>query len=873
MQARIDISQIEQILSAPLKLKRNHMSRRHLCERLDAACEDSVAVIVAPPGYGKSSLVAEWYYDLLEKGHARPCYIRVPQHCDENAATLSALVDFSLAQEAAEETPQTYCFIEDVHNLSDAQLLEAFDRIAALRDGGARVVVTAAAWSFALLGLCARVEIAAFGKDFLKLSYEETRRFIDIHTEGRASEDYVRAVYEFTQGWQTGVYLLTIETTFNTSTKSLARNKYINGYFSTLVGSMCDEEAAEFLFATSFLDELSPALCAHVMEMEERDGLGPEMQATAMLDRIERLGLYLSRQTNDIDSEAHYEKPFRLWLQGVFAMSHPLRAQKINRAASDWYAEKKDDAQAIKHLLMSGDAMSNFEDVRAIAKAAVFGARGEGWLQGVSSLSRDDVTGNPAFDVLAGWFFIRCGKSREAAECVIMGRKAFEAGCCLSDADAGLLRAHLECIEAKCLNMTGEDARYIQAFETLSANPTISDNMGLLCVMTYSLAESLERQGDMRRSRECYQEAVALSELCGDVFARGLSAYSLARRKVGEGRLHEAEQMCRANMEVCTDSYRGLLYVLIAYVNMLAYRIDEAEEALASAEGLLASGNVDFRFDCYIVQSMIDEHAGRIDAACSLLMHGVIIAKQNQMHQRNILMRLQTRWAYLLYRKGDYYRCRKVIEEIDQRGDVGNTNDVISVRALEIRLMLLDGEIEAARDEIIHALGVAESRGDVTCAIELRILKALAHDLAGEGEKAFLVMADALDDGARCGMNGLFVREGAAIVGILDEALSKRKLKRATRRFCETVLEQIGSGRVERHTSGGRAVSTMRELLTEREQQVLDLLSKGMARKEIAAELGIAYNTVKVHVSHIYEKLGVDNKLDAFHAAREQRRL
>ena len=64
-------------------------------------------------------------------------------------------------------------------------------------------------------------------------------------------------------------------------------------------------------------------------------------------------------------------------------------------------------------------------------------------------------------------------------------------------------------------------------------------------------------------------------------------------------------------------------------------------------------------------------------------------------------------------------------------------------------------------------------------------------------------------------------------------------------------------------------VNLRRDLLTKREQEILSLLNKGLTRKEISLELGISYNTVKAHIGHIYEKLEVDNKLDAFHAARE----
>ena len=51
--------------------------------------------------------------------------------------------------------------------------------------------------------------------------------------------------------------------------------------------------------------------------------------------------------------------------------------------------------------------------------------------------------------------------------------------------------------------------------------------------------------------------------------------------------------------------------------------------------------------------------------------------------------------------------------------------------------------------------------------------------------------------------------------------------------------------------------------LTDRESEVLGLLSKGLANKQIAVALGISEHTVKFHVSSIYTKLNVTNRTEA----------
>jgi DNA-binding NarL/FixJ family response regulator len=87
---------------------------------------------------------------------------------------------------------------------------------------------------------------------------------------------------------------------------------------------------------------------------------------------------------------------------------------------------------------------------------------------------------------------------------------------------------------------------------------------------------------------------------------------------------------------------------------------------------------------------------------------------------------------------------------------------------------------------------------------------------------------------------------------------------RATNRG-ETVLAPAVAATLVRRTSS--ADST----ITEREVEVLELLSRGLGNKELARELFISEATVKSHLSHIYGKLGVDTRAGAVAAAIDRR--
>lgn len=59
--------------------------------------------------------------------------------------------------------------------------------------------------------------------------------------------------------------------------------------------------------------------------------------------------------------------------------------------------------------------------------------------------------------------------------------------------------------------------------------------------------------------------------------------------------------------------------------------------------------------------------------------------------------------------------------------------------------------------------------------------------------------------------------------------------------------------------------------LSEREREILQLVSQGKSNKQIALDLIISVNTVKVHVSNIYQKIGVASRTEATLYAIENR--
>lgn len=83
-----------------------------------------------------------------------------------------------------------------------------------------------------------------------------------------------------------------------------------------------------------------------------------------------------------------------------------------------------------------------------------------------------------------------------------------------------------------------------------------------------------------------------------------------------------------------------------------------------------------------------------------------------------------------------------------------------------------------------------------------------------------------------------------------------RKGRKMSRAIQETTQEKTQEKAQERQVN-------LLELLSEREMEIYLLVCQGWKNQEIAEYKGITVNTVKFHVTHIMDKLGVSNRSSA----------
>lgn len=88
----------------------------------------------------------------------------------------------------------------------------------------------------------------------------------------------------------------------------------------------------------------------------------------------------------------------------------------------------------------------------------------------------------------------------------------------------------------------------------------------------------------------------------------------------------------------------------------------------------------------------------------------------------------------------------------------------------------------------------------------------------------------------------------------------------------EAALTRVMAARLLKSAANRSIDDTKRkEVLTEREVEVLRLLTQGASNPQIARELNITVNTVKTHISHILTKLQLENRTQAAAYAVEKR--
>jgi DNA-binding NarL/FixJ family response regulator len=168
-----------------------------------------------------------------------------------------------------------------------------------------------------------------------------------------------------------------------------------------------------------------------------------------------------------------------------------------------------------------------------------------------------------------------------------------------------------------------------------------------------------------------------------------------------------------------------------------------------------------------------------------------------------------------------------------------------------------------AKDGVDAVNKVAELRPDVVL-MDLRMpemdgVEAMRQIRANDTQVRFIILTTYSDDDYI--FSGI---EAGARAYLLKDAPREDLFKaiRSVYRGESLIQPVVASKLLDRFSQLSRRTPSGEEL-SERELEVLCLMSKGAANKEISAELKIAQSTVKTHITNIFQKLGVNDRTEA----------
>ncbi len=200
--------------------------------------------------------------------------------------------------------------------------------------------------------------------------------------------------------------------------------------------------------------------------------------------------------------------------------------------------------------------------------------------------------------------------------------------------------------------------------------------------------------------------------------------------------------------------------------------------------------------------------------------------------------------AYPLIREG-LKALLQGAEDITLVGEAQNAQDLLN-RALELdpAVILLDADL-IARDGVGVIRDVTQSLPDSA------LLVVTGMDITPLAQNA-------LSYGAR---------------GYLPRTLSANEMTQAIRAAAQGLVvihSSLAPDLFDRQRTATEVGNDLLEPLTEREIEVLALLTRGLANKQIASELNITEHTVKFHIRSILAKLGASNRTEAVSMALQR---
>ena len=392
----------------PPRVRAEHVPRRHLLAAFLDGHPRRLTLVAAPPGFGKSTLLAEWAsspggpavawlsldendndparffsYVAAAIGHVEPTLgDRALTALRSPGADLVAVVLPLFLNDLSGLGRDLVLVIEDYHLITNADVHRALAYVIDRSPASLRIVLSTREDPPLALGrLRARGDLLEVRAADLRFTDEETKAFLTDGLGLELSAADVARLQARTEGWPAALYLAALSLRGRPDASALidrfaGDDRFLVDYLTTEVLARQSPELRSFLLRTSILKRLCGSLCDAVVE---RDG------SAAVLAELERSNLLLV----PLDTKRRWYRYHHLFGD---LLLHELEATdravlpELHRRASAWYRDAGMVVDAAGHAIAAGDVASVSELVSR--HYGLFVDQGElatviGWLEAI----------------------------------------------------------------------------------------------------------------------------------------------------------------------------------------------------------------------------------------------------------------------------------------------------------------------------------------------------------------------------------------------------------------------------------------------------------------------------------------------------------
>jgi LuxR family maltose regulon positive regulatory protein len=827
-----------------------------------------LTLVSAPAGYGKTTLVSEW----LHKLDIQAAWLSLDESDNDPARFLVYLITaiqvirpkFGESLQVMIQSPQTplqeviltilvnelailpsiFILVLDdyqaINNLSIHRqitfLLENLPPRMHL------VLITREDPLIPISRLRSRNQVLEIRQDDLRFSVEEVSDFMCRVMQLDLTYHDIVALERRTEGWIAGVQLAGLSLhgqrdKTNFIQEFTGSNRYILDYLIEEVFNRQSEDMREFLLKTAILDRLSGPLCDAVTS-----GNGGQES----LEQLDKLNMFIV----PLDQSRTWYRYHRLFSELLrhqrYLVGQTIDEVIIHQRASQWFENEGYPAEAIQHSLSAKDWSKAAQLIGRVNENML--KHGEivtliGWLE---KFPKELLRSQPGLCMAYAWALLLSGKYEQADSVLQTAEKLAEPG--------SIFLGQVSTAQAYLARSVGDNPRVIATSSlALSLLPEMDCTQRSNLLMNLGLV--YWHEGNLVEAEHTLFEAQEKAVQCNNLYAQLTSEIFLARTLASRGAIREAAIRYPSIIQ------RGdkIPVNALAYIDLgsLHYEWNELEQTeLYLQQGLELSqwtGNIEFQIAGFILQTYF------------LIAHQDWTQAQQVSDQAWALAQdfsLQTRarcaacQAQVALAMGD---LKSAARWIGQTSIYVDSHPFYRFLALsQPRLRIAEGTKEVAAEQLINCYQVASHAGWGYSLIAVRVLQALAANNPESGQD---FLSEALYLAEPDGYIRTFVDAGIGIVPLLREAAQRGITPAYIARILTAMDTKTKVSNAETHP--------LVEPLSEREIEVLRLVSAGCSNREIAGKLFISPGTAKTHVHNLCGKLGVRNRTEAATRAKE----